>query len=428
MMNLGIEDGAVRRRALALLCARLLASAGTTMIVPYLVLLLTREMGLSALSAAMFGSLVFVGGRLVARPMGILADRLPRMQLMPACLGCGGGAVLVFSLDPSSMSFAAAAMACVGLSLSSTAFMILLRAHFARSFPRACLTQLCSVSSSVFNIGIFAGAAIGGYCLDSLGAGSMATMSALLQWTAAAAVYIATRHDEASETGRNGRAPAGSAALADLQGRTIAPFVMASVVLGYLTTTVSVNLALYAAVVFGNGALASLFFSTQSLALMVLLPWMGVVAARAGRDGLYRMYFAGLVVLALGYCVFAAVPVSWPASSIGALAFFFCLSQCLAIPSTDPLLTQLFGNASSGRLFGTTTSAAAGGGMLACALNGLGMDRMAAASLYWLWLAPGLIGICILLGAAAWGVRMLRGKQGLTAFEAECAVPVRPVA
>lgn len=411
MFKLPELERAQRARAISLLIARLFASAASTTLVPYLVLLLTSRFGLSALAAALLAALVFVGGRLFARPLGVLADRKPDAPLLPACLVAGGVAALLFLFDGTQSSIAAAATACIGLSLSSTAFMVLLRAHIARSFPAEALSSLASASSSMFNVGMFVGAAIGGYCLDRLGWVSLVAASATLHAAAALIVVAATADPNRTMT----QAPGAKSALkkatqsqtGSLAGSALMSFVLASATLGYFTTTVSVSLVMYMQRAFGDGSLASWFYSAQSLALMFLLPGIGVAIGRFAPAVLYRMYFGGLGLLAVGYCLFALVPSAHPIPAIGVLALFFCASQCLAIPSADPLLTQLFGTGNSGRLFGTTTSAAAAGGMLACLVNGLALDRLPPEQLGWLWSVPGVLGCVVLAAAAVLGSRVL---------------------
>ncbi|MFT3665945.1 MFS transporter [Piscinibacter sp.] len=380
-----------------LLALRFMASAASLLVVPYLMLMLTRDMALSAMAAAVIASLVFVAGRLFASPIGRMADRWPRRRLMPVTLLAGAFSAGLLAWSPKHAGLSAAVPACIGLSIAGAAFQLLNRTHIARSFPKGGLTRVYSGSSAAYNLGMLAGTAAGGlwaFSRDGAGLPEAAALAylaaallALLLAPVPAGADDATTH---GSTARNLPVPRGPALRA---------FAVAAGVLGYLSTTVYLSLAIYCARVFGHSAYTSVFFVAQSAALIVALPVIGVRIKAHPPEQLAQLYFGGLLLAAVGFTAFSLVPADHGAIASGVLAVFFCVSQCLAIPSADSLLAATFDHQVLGRVFGTTISGGAVGNALACLVNGVALDQLDTEQLYWLWATPGVVGGIVLLVA-----------------------------
>jgi MFS family permease len=379
-----------------MLAARWIASTASTMVTPYLVLILHDSAGMSLPAATMAASLVFVGGRLFARPLGQLADRYPQAPLMTACLLTSAASTALLAHVRGPYLVILGALACVGLSLSGASFTVMLRAHIGRRFDKELLTTLYSWSSVAFNLGMVVGASMAGLCMQFHMTGSIIAFASTLHVVAAGLILCFTARPSGDR-----RAVAPTPGSVDPHSRVVAAgvlgiFASASGVLGYLATNISLSLAVYADRFMGNAALASLFFSTQSLALIVLLPVAGAAARRFRRQLLFRLYFGGLFMAAVGYCVFGLLHAAPAGLAISALAICFCVSQLMAMPTADPLMSAFCDKQALGRAMGTTTSAGAVGSALACLCSGLALALTPPHWMWLLWTVPGLLSAVIL--------------------------------
>jgi hypothetical protein len=386
-----------------ILGARFLASAAGFMISPYLVVRFTSELNLSPLHAVVLASFVLVGGRLFAKPVGILADKW--QGLWPAVGSLTLAAVSTWQLHFIMTRFGVefATVACVGLSLSGASLTIFIRAHLARAFPRQQLTVIYSASSVSFNLGMFFGAAASGWMLRGGTANALIPLSAALYVLSSALIAVLACATKPQATrGRSPQAAEGDSA-SRAQPRqesevrreivSLGPFRLSYAITGYLTTSVTLCLAVYCERVFGAISLASVFFSSQSIALVVLLPLVGASIRKLATVSLALMYFLGVLTITAAVLIFGMMPARLSMAAIAVLSVGFCMSQALSIPTADPLLSRIFGGHGIGRVFGSTTSAAAIGSVVACFSNAVALDVLSADRLDMMWVCPGAVGL-----------------------------------
>lgn len=397
------------RDATAVLSARLLASAAAMMVTPFLVVHLTRELGLAPIVAVLLASVIVIGGRLFARPLGAFVDRWPGPVLpFASLLGCAAATALLLALD-SAAGMALAVVACAGTSVAATTFNLAVRAHVARLFDPRHLPLVYAASSVAFNLGMFGGAALAGWLLH-LGLGAWTVGSAVAAYGLAAAALMVARRGRTADAMpaeapvKRGATPVDSPPLPAI---VLGPFAWTYAAIGYLTSTVTLLLAAYCTTVLGSTALASVFYSSQSLALVAGLPVVGWLLRRASTGVMAALYFTGQLLAALGFIAFGALPSAGLA--VGVLSAAFCLSQALSVPTADPLLASLVGKGNVGRVFGATTSAAAAGALVACFANAAALQWLPPDRLWLAWALPGTIASAVVAGAVArrpWRVRL----------------------
>ncbi|HSI50346.1 MAG TPA: MFS transporter [Ideonella sp.] len=398
------------RNAAAVLASRLLVSAAAMMVTPFLVVHLTRELGLAPFVAVLLASAVVIGGRLFARPLGVLVDRRPGIgPAFASLLCCAMATTLLLGLD-SAVGTWLAATACICLSVASTTFTLAVRTHVARSFDLRHLPMVYATSSVAFNLGMFVGSALAGWLLHrELGAWAIGcAVGAYLLGACALLVLRSPRSDSSTgpsktstseKSSSSRRSEAKSDTASTLPPIVLGPFAWTYTAIGYLTNTVTLLLAAYCATVFGSAALASVFYSSQSLALVAVLPLMGWLLRRPTLGILATLYFGGQLLAALGFVVFGAIGTAGPA--IGVLSVAFCLSQALSVPTADPLLAKLVGRGSVGQVFGTTMSANARGALAACVVNAAALQWLPHERLGLAWVVPGGVALVVVAVAAA---------------------------
>ena len=385
-------------RIMPLLVARLLGAAGTLMVEPYLVLRLTGEFGLSAVAAVALAGLVVVGGRLFAQPFGRLADRWPDLRL---ARGATVVAASSCALLATRGDWRIALLACGGLCVAGAAFWVVLRAELLRRVGKHESTFCFSLLSASFNLGTFAGGAMAGVMLARDAAAWLLAIACALHVAAAVALSLRSVTMPPDEPSRpcepaieHGISRPGVRSRMPLQ-----PFLWSSALVGYLTTTVILVLAIDCARRLHDDAYTAVFFCTQAVALGALLPVAGSAMRAFTPRHLANAYFYGVLAAASGCAAFGAIPPSRAGLAVGALALGFAISQMLALPSLDPLLGRVVVRQHVGQALGATTTAMGWGSLAACVLDAVALESLPVTLYGWIWLLPGALGAAV--GATA---------------------------
>jgi MFS family permease len=381
------------------------------MVVPYLVVRFTQELGLSPLEAVLLSSIVVIGGRLLGRPLGVLADRFPGIALSVLALTLSAGSTALLLLVDRVGGLVLVTLACVGLSVANATFLLTVRAFIARTCDARQITLVVSSSSVSFNLGMFAGAAVAGLLLRAGSPDAVILCSIGAYGAAAVSLCLPMRRLRAQvdlTTIANERpAPESAEQRQEHSAPLTTAISLTFATTGYLTTTVLLMLAAYCAQAFGSAELAAVFFSTQSLALVVALPIAGLLLRDAGACGLSKLYFAGQLCAAVGFMGFGLMPTNAAMLSLAVLSLAFCLSQVLSIPTGDPLITRVFGKTAVGQIMGTTTTASAGGSLAACAANAICFQLLPNSALWSIWAVPGLFAMLVVAMAYVYWTKSL---------------------
>ena len=368
------------------------------MVEPYLVLRLSREFGLSAASSVALAGAVVVGGRLFAQPFGRLADRWPDLRLARAAtvVAASSCALLATRGD-----WRIALLACAGLCLAGAAFWVVLRAQLLRGVGEHEATLCFSWLSASFNLGTFAGGAIGGVMLARDTPAYLLPIACALHVAAGVALSLHTVTTlPLQPTVRGGPAVEHEASGSGMSPQMpLRPFLWSSALVGYLTTTVILVLAIDCVRRLHESAYTAVFFCTQAVALGALLPLAGHAMRAFTPRRLASAYFCGVLAAAVGCAAFGAIPSSRAGLAIGVLAVDFALSQLLAMPSLDPLLGRVVVRRQVGQALGATTTAMGWGSLLACAIDALALECLPVTLYGWIWLLPGTAGAVV--GATA---------------------------
>lgn len=130
-----------------------------TMVLPFLMLYLTTQRGLSAASGGVVLSLYGVGAGVGAFFGGVLSDRLGAKRVQVASLGLAGGGFLLLGQLRGALAIDAAVFA---LGLVNEAFRPANSAAVAASAPPERLTQAFTLRRLALNLGMTCGPALGG--------------------------------------------------------------------------------------------------------------------------------------------------------------------------------------------------------------------------------------------------------------------------
>ena len=391
----------------AVLATRFLASAASMMVAPYLVVRFTQVLRLQPYQAVLLASVVVIGGRLFSKPVGAYADRYPGVALSLLSLVGAAVSTALLLLVGEASNLAVAALACIGLSLSGATFTLTVRAFIVRIFSKGYLTLVVATSSVIFNLGMFAGATAAGLLLHAGQSNAMIVSAVACYLLAACVLGLSARSEKSSVVHSTGGSlsegasvPSPDHSQSQLPRAALEALSLTYSTTGFLVTTVSLALAAYCAQSLGSAELASIFYSTQSLALVAALPLAGLLTRDAGVRTLGRLYFLGQLFAALGFVGFGLAPNSVPLMAVGVLALAFGLSQMLSIPTADPLLSRLFGRERTGKIFGAMTSASAKGALVACGVNAATLQWLAPSLKWMMWAVPGVVA-AIFVGIAA---------------------------
>jgi predicted MFS family arabinose efflux permease len=369
------------------LCAVSLLNRCGTMVMPFLALYLTRELGRSRADAGLALALWGVGGMVGSAIGGWAADRFGQLRVQALALWAGGaGFVLLGQLR----SFAAVAAGIFVVAVVSDSVRPPMLAAVAAAAPPHLRTRALALLRLASNLGFAVGPAVGGF-LALTSYGWLFVIDGATSWAAAGLLVAGLRGERRQERaarrseGRGG----GPSPLRDVPflGLTLLFLLLVTVLYQVFTTA-----PLYYRQVLGFhedriGLLFALSTAVIVLAEMVLVRF-------AERFDAGRVAALGSFLLCAG---FALLPFGSRFAWVAFTVLVWTTGEMLALPFTNALVALRAGPGNLGRYMGLYTIAASLAAAVAPVAGTAIWDRWGAAAP---WRAAGALGVALGVGFA----------------------------
>jgi MFS family permease len=363
--------------------------------IPYLLVVLTERHDVTFAVATLIVGGATLTARILAIPLGVMADRVGHAPVIAAAAAAGAiglTAVTISDLFP---------IAVTGLLLTATgsaAQFVGFNAMVPGLAPAERTPMAFALVGVAYNVGVVLGPAVAGLIAllagprGALVCGAVAYAAATLP-----AILLAWRPSN------SGVIPP----LAEAEQRPSARGALLAVVVLYGATwgilqALTGQLAPYALLRYGDAAFAAVFFTTQAILALVVVPLVAPHLARLGTFGRFVSYASGTLVLLLALPVLAVFPGSAGLGAMLTLTLLVTASEAIAAPVAGALIGGFAPRRRHGRAFGLLGAAQAVGIVATSLAGAYGFATWTEAedgSGYWLLVAA-VFAPAIVLGGA----------------------------
>lgn len=177
-----------------------------------------------------------------------------------------------------------------------------------------------------------------------------------------------------------------------------------------------VGLGKYFVDYFHSTRATSFYWTVQSLAVVVLVPWSGRLMKGWALRPLFFCFAAGMALIAAGFWSLAWFGPEALRPAFASLILLSVLGECLCVPAYGALLVNLMGPRKAGLAFGLASTVAAVGMSLGASLGGMLLGKsvlLHSMPSYWQWVGI----LCI----GAYAVALAMGHFALEAFSQQHA-------
>lgn len=333
--------------------------------IPYLLVVLAQQQDVGFAAATLIVGAATLVARIAAIPLGSLADRIGQVSVI-AIAGAAGavGLTAVVASDLLPLAIVGLLLAATGSAAQFVGFNALVPKLVA--LDRAPLAF--ALLGVAYNVGVVLGPTVGGL-LALLVAPRGALVFGAVAYGAATLIAIVLA--------RRRNAPAPPAQAEVFESRSSLPGALLSVVVLYGATwgilqALTGQLAPYALVRYGDASYAAVFFTSQAILALVVVPVAAPRLARLGTHGRFLAYASGTVVLVASLPVLAAFPATSWLGAMLTLTILVTVSEAIAAPVAGALIAELVPRRRLGRSFGLLGAAQAVGIVAASAAGAYG--------------------------------------------------------
>lgn len=415
--------GRASKPLILLLACRMATAMAAYVIIPFLMLYLTKELGFSIpLATAAMLLLVLVPG-ILGPLVGAWQDRVSSKFL----LNCGcvlsiiGLALLMGRPARPLLAFVAVGLLAAGGSVFSISF----NTAVPRMLPAGQMTLAFSLMHSTANVGSFLGPALAGFILLA-GKGPREVMAVSIACYALSMLLFLTLlpAEAPPEAPQAPAAEMGKPAISALALLNVAYLLLFFIDWANIAQTSSF-LTQFVSDSLGEPAVAGFFFSAQAIPVIIFVPLAGRCMQGWSVEKLFKVYTVGVAAFPLGFLACHLVGRFNPHSGLVVLGLFMVFQEMLTIPSGGALAAELVPNKKYGMIFGWRSSAVALGRAFGTSTGGYFYQQAASTgSVADFWGHIALFSLALWAGVAAFAFYSLVVRERSAAGSASLAQPL----
>jgi MFS family permease len=330
--------------------------------IPYLLVVLTERHDVTFSVATLIVGGATLTARILAIPLGVLADRVGHAPVIAAAAAAGAiGLTAVVASD----LFAIAVTGLLLTATGSAAQFVGFNAMVPGLAPAERTPMAFALVGVAYNVGVVLGPAVAGLIALLAGPPGALLCGAIAYAAATLPAILLARRPSSS-----GVFPQ----LAEAEHRPSARGALLAVVVLYGATwgilqSLTGQLAPYSLLRYGDAAYAAVFFTTQAILALVVVPLVAPRLARLGTFGRFVSYSSGTLVLLAALPILAVFPGSAWLGAMLTLTLLVTVSEAIAAPVAGALIAELSPRRRHGRAFGMLGAAQAVG-IVAASLAG----------------------------------------------------------
>lgn len=393
--------------------ARLLAGAAFSSMMPFVLLHFTETFKLSPVSAGSVLSVQELMPVFTGMVAGWLVVRTGSRSLLGAALGllglttwqwmngAGGLEALWASAVVSGISFSALRVA-----FSSTVADLVEKEEASHAF---------AMLHAYTNVGMAVGPLLNSYWVSQKDYRNAFWVPIGLYLLAALVISLGI----SSDVGRSGEGPDGSFDLRRLRleyggwGLLFISAIMLTMFFNGIRAQANIiGLAKYFTDYFHSTRATSMYWTVQSLAVVLLVPFGGRLVRNWDIKALFIAFVSGMALIASGFWTLGFFGPSSLSLAFASLIVLTVLGECLCVPCYGALLVNFLGKKRTGMAFGMASTIGALGMSVGASLAGVLLERserIQSLPSYWQWIGPLCVGAFVV--AFALGYIALHGYQ-----------------